>query len=127
MIDPVDGVIKSEIHDKLGIAMRHLADLAKDRNSNETTSAVGAVEHNAEISSITDSPITWSEVARALKSCKNGKAGGVDEIPAELYKVAEEDVTPVHNFSKRILAILQACLEFNQIPHQWSQNSVVLV
>lgn len=34
-----------------------------------------------------DDPLTWEEVAEALRDLKRGKAPGIDLVPAELFKL----------------------------------------
>lgn len=44
-----------------------------------------------EVKDITDKLITWPEVITALKSNSNKRAGSIDKIPAELYKLCIKD------------------------------------
>ena len=56
-----------------------------------------------QISLITDKIISWDELELELKSTRNNKATGNDNLPSELYKLALNNKNS--NFAKSILLI----------------------
>ena len=64
--------------------------------------------------SLLNMPITRGEVKRAVYKMKNGKAFGVDEIPAEVLK---NDVCILHK-------IMVYCFANSKIPTEWSRGII---
>lgn len=64
-------------------------------------------------------PITIDELKSALKTCRNRKAPGSDEINMELIKYAPE------RFLHRFLNFLNICWKCGHIPEEWQTAIVV--
>ena len=56
------------------------------------------------------------EIGYAIKSLKNGKAAGVDSLPAELIKCASESITP------DLTTMFNYILEKRDFPLVWAEG-----
>lgn len=66
-----------------------------------------------------DEQISLAEVKQAIRKLKAGKASGIDEIPAEFLKAAEDIVAPfLTKFFNRVY-------DTGVFPKQWSQSVIV--
>jgi len=73
-------------------------------------------EHDLEINT---QPPTISEIRKATKSLKSGKAAGNDQVTAEMIK-AEEELTP-----KVLHTIFEHIWDTEQLPNEWSVGLIV--
>ena len=70
---------------------------------------------------IDSNPPTKSEIMKALKEIKNGKAAGIDEIPAEILK-ADVDMT-----AKILLPLFRDVWNEESPPEDWLQGIIVKI
>jgi hypothetical protein len=63
-------------------------------------------------------PISLLELQRILKDKKNGSAPGIDEIPYECYKRANEEI------QTKMLQIMNKIIEQKQAPRNWKETMV---
>lgn len=80
---------------------------------------------NGEFKEITDTPLSWCEVAAVLKSMRKGKAAGQDLIPGEVYKLVESETEPESPLAKTILYVLNTIYEGDQFPSEWRDCAIV--
>ena len=66
-----------------------------------------------------DYPILREEVETAIRSLKNGKAAGVDNVPAELIKNGGETVTDI------LLKICNKIWQTGEWPTPWTQSLII--
>ena len=64
-------------------------------------------------------PILREEVEAAVKTLKNGKSAGVDNIPAEMVQTCGEDMISV------LLIIFNKIWQTGEWPTQWTQSLVI--
>ncbi|CAG2199180.1 unnamed protein product [Mytilus edulis] len=76
---------------------------------------------NGPILNIKTSKITKTEINKAIKSLKNGKAGGIDNIPPEAIKVLDD--TSVLS----LLQLINKIWEEEEIPDDWSKGLLVKI
>lgn len=76
-------------------------------------------EENTQVFGIEEPPITWLEVENSLKSMKNGKSAGVDEVSADMMKAA--GVYGIHG----LVRILNVIWGENKIPQDWRKGIIV--
>lgn len=69
---------------------------------------------------ILNSPLTESEVAKAISKLKNGKSAGIDGIPGEMFKHCSDILTPI------ITKIFNAIFTRSVIPDTWKKASLYL-
>ena len=66
-------------------------------------------------------PVSFKELKMAIKSLKNAKYTGLDNIPAEVFK----------NMSDKNLRVLQEffsnIIETQDIPSQWKEDKMILI
>ena len=74
---------------------------------------------------VRDSPVSFSELQQAVKSLKDGKACGPDDIPVEYWKVVLTDKDCI--ISRWLLGLCNACLARGVVPDDWHQHRVALV
>ena len=74
------------------------------------------VEIDPIINEISTDPITEAEIRTALRKMKNGKAGGKDEITAELLK-ADMNTT-----EKWLVKLFRTFWEQEKVPKTWKQG-----
>ena len=82
---------------------------------------VTEVEINPIINEISSDPITKAEIRTALRKMKNGKAGGKDEIKAELLK-ADMNAT-----GKWLVKLFRTFWEQEKVPKTWKQGLIVKI
>ena len=73
------------------------------------------------INEISTDPITKAEIRTALRKMKNGKAGGKDEITAELLK-ADMNTT-----EKWLVKLFRTFWEQEKVPKMWKQGLIVKI
>jgi Reverse transcriptase (RNA-dependent DNA polymerase)/Domain of unknown function (DUF6451) len=66
-------------------------------------------------------PPTKTEICKALKELKNGKAAGVDNIPAEILKV-DTDLT-----ARALLPLFQNIWRNEEFPDDWMEGIIVKI
>ena len=66
-----------------------------------------------------DEQISLAEVKQAIRKLKAGKASGIDEIPAEFVKAAEDMVAPF------LTKLFNRVYDTGVFPKQWSQSVIV--
>ena len=72
--------------------------------------------------------LTWSEICEVLKANANGKAGGIDGIPMEFLKLAEnKSSSPDSPLGKAMWHLLYKCWEDERFPITWNKAIVVPV
>ena len=64
-------------------------------------------------------PILKSEVIHAIKSLKNGKSPGIDNVPSELIKGGGESLNDT------IIKLCQKVWSTNQWPDLWSTSLII--
>lgn len=64
-------------------------------------------------------PLTWLEVETALKSMRNGKSPGFDDLSSDMIKAAG---IPGLNWLYRVLSVIW---EENKIPEDWSKGVII--
>ncbi|KAI0229379.1 hypothetical protein LSAT2_020211, partial [Lamellibrachia satsuma] len=79
------------------------------------------VEIDPIINEISTDPITKAEIRTALRKMKNGKAGGKDEITAELLK-ADMNTT-----EKWLVKLFRTFWEQEKVPKTWKQGLIVKI
>ena len=79
--------------------------------------------HVDHIFKMNTSRITVNEVIEQIKSMKNGKATGPDEVKAELYKCLIED----GNIITLLTDLLNDVLETGNIPDDWKESKTILI
>ena len=62
-------------------------------------------EYRAAVTSILNEPITLEELSRHVKSLKNGKANGVDNMANEYLKASDD------NLLRSVLVLFNECLD----------------
>ena len=70
---------------------------------------------------ISTDPIMIAEVRTALRKMKNGKAGGKDEIIAELLKA------DMHTTEKWLAKLFRIIREQEKVPKTWKQGLIVKI
>ncbi len=73
------------------------------------------------IDEISTNYMTKAEIQQAIKSIKNGKAGGKDEIIGELLKV---DITTSVD---QLQALFKAIWDQEEVPNAWKQGLIVKI
>ena len=68
---------------------------------------------------VCEDPITENETKDAIKALKNNKAGGLDEIPAELLKFGE------HSMIVALTRLMNRCWAARQVPLDWQRGVIV--
>lgn len=121
--NPETNELVSNMDDKLKIWVEHFKGLCK-KDENEKTLEV-EYQPKAEISAITDCPITWEEIIFESKCTRTYKAAGVDQLPSELYKIVEKDPECRKQFSKNILYMFNKVLNEGICPTDWELCTVV--
>ena len=121
--DPISKELVSEMDKKLQIWVNHFSGLCKI-NKDERFIEV-KYQPDAEIASITDSPITWEEIMFESKCTRANKAAGIDLIPSELYKAIEIDLECNSQFSKNIILMFNKVLDEGICPTDWELCTVV--
>ena len=102
----------------------------------------GTIPRRAESLPGLEQEIAWSEVLEMLKSTKNRKAPGPDDIPAEVWKLATkvvDDEGEVHEqgvaegaqpetaFAKALLRVVRMVWRTGSIPQAWESATVVSI
>ena len=78
-------------------------------------------------------PLQWNECAEVIKAMAQGKASGLDGLPAEWFKVClaggqeVADLTPVSPMAKVLWKLLRSIWDAEVIPDAWNEASVVPV
>jgi len=75
--------------------------------------------------SITDQPILWDELRSTIRSLKNGKASGIDQIPCEVYKLVKDEKTPKRSLAKALLSIINEVFVSKEFPEEWKDCILV--
>jgi exonuclease III len=123
--DQISGKIEHSVDGKRKIWKDHFENLAQPCECE--TMFDGQVKQNDMISSISDAPITWSEIACELKSTRKYKAAGDDLIPSEFYKLVENEESPNSNLAKMILIIINKVYSEGRVPEEWRNSTVVAI
>ena len=121
--DPKTQELVSDMDKKLEVWVNHFSNLC--RKDEEERIIEVDYQPNAEIASITDTPITWSEILFESSCTRTNKASGVDLIPSELYKTVEKDPECKSQFSKNILSMFNKVLNEGICPTDWELCTVV--
>eukprot|EP00973_Karenia_brevis_P094529 12422961-Karenia_brevis.AAC.1 len=64
-----------------------------------------------------------AELERTIEALKCKRAAGVDDVPAELWKILKNNHTCLHI----LLKLLNACWQQNTIPQEWKHASIIAV
>jgi len=65
--------------------------------------------------------VTNWDVEQAIKSLKNGKAPGSDDIKSEIYKENKDILTPY------LVRLFRECLEEGIFPNSWKMPKLVIL
>ena len=71
------------------------------------------------INEISTDPITKAEIRTAVRKMKNGKAGGNDEIRAEILKA------DMNTIEKWLVKLFRTFWEQEKVPKTWKQGLIV--
>lgn len=121
VLDKSTGELVDDPITKLQIWSNHFKDLCQD---NTEYNSINTTNSNL-YKDVTDGNITWDEIKVELKSTRNGKAAGDDNIPSELYKISL--INEESDFSKTLLSILNKVFNEGICPTQWENCTVVPV
>ena len=81
-------------------------------------------------SEVAEREITWIEILECIRILGRGKAAGVDDLPAEFYKLAttEEDrAAPSSPLAKATWKLILSVWEEEILPEKWNLSVVVSV
>ena len=70
-------------------------------------------------------PITWLEVICVLQSTRRNKAPGIDGIPADIWKLAQDDMEMEHPLSCALITLVSGTYESGTIPDSWNEAVIV--
>ena len=88
---------------------------------NHQTQGDPSVLTNQDVSEEDDFPILQEEVEAAIKSLKNGKAAGIDNIPAELIKHGGSAVIDI------LTRICNKIWQTGEWPTPWTQSLIIML
>jgi exonuclease III len=125
------GTVVRGLTEIVDIWVDHYSELAKDKNG-----YVDPIRYWKKRSSCipqqqpvvgVNGPFSWVEISGVLASFANGKAAGVDDIPAEFLKLAlSEDARP-NVLSRCLTDLCNVVLERSAIPMIWNKSVVVSI
>ena len=134
IIDPESNEEVTEPTQTAAIWAKHFGELARDRTGHSKDPKYWSTQlvDRPEALDDNEEPLQWKECAEAMKSMGQGKAPGLDGLPAEWFKVSlkgEEDGEgmPKSPMAKALWKVLQNIWDTEVVPAAWNEASAVPV
>ncbi|KAF7694625.1 LINE-1 retrotransposable element ORF2 protein [Cucumispora dikerogammari] len=122
------GVLISDISGQPKVWGDHFGKLASDvsGNSKSTTKWHALAPTLKPTLEGCNDDLTWTEIVTAVRKLPNNKAEGSDGIPAEIFKLVENEKSPDSNLAKLVNKLILKLWHNNErAPDIWSKSIVV--
>jgi hypothetical protein len=134
IVDPESNEVVTEPTRTAAIWAKHFGELARDRSGHSRDPGYWSTElaDRPEAVDEGERPLQWKECTEAMKSMAQGKAPGLDSIPAEWFKVSlrggeEAEWMPKSPMAKALWRVLKSIWDAEVVPEAWNEASVVPV
>ena len=109
----------TDIEDKLNVWNNHFKSLASDTtgNSRDLSKWEHLVNSDGNYYTECDDVVYWEDIRRALMDTPNGKAPGIDGIPSEILKLAEDEELPDQIWQRYIFNFVNTIWNTEYIPN----------
>ena len=133
LVDPENGEICTDPARTARIWETHFGALAMDISGNSRRAGaweflpVGDEMDDGE-EFLANADLTWIETLAAIQSLGRGKAAGIDEIPAEFFRMTsntDDALVPTSEMAQAVWKLVKAIWECEQVPESWETAVMV--